>query len=296
MIKLPRPNVPEPESHKKVLAARRPKLDKPEIVAALAERFQHYFTSAPDFKTLPARGPEFVPYLDALHGLYESTTDEAEEIRRAVESGRPRRCPYCGRTGTPATLDHVLPRSKHQEFSLLAVNLIPSCWECNHKKLDKIRDETTGIRLYLNPYYDEFIADRFVHLRIVADNARGYDIPLFDLSFAWSGSTDEQIATCGSHFRLLCVTDMLREFFSSKLRSLHRRIDSRKQRKALSVEQVRNELVDEEGGETAEHGINCWESIFLRAVHEDSALLEYLISSARTPSGPCVESPISPPV
>ncbi|CAD5379365.1 hypothetical protein OF001_U530002 [Pseudomonas sp. OF001] len=43
------------------------------------------------------------------------------------------RCPLCG-FGHASTLDHYLPKSKFPQFSILPLNLIPSCKDCNTGK------------------------------------------------------------------------------------------------------------------------------------------------------------------
>ncbi|WP_143595605.1 HNH endonuclease [Tamilnaduibacter salinus] len=40
-------------------------------------------------------------------------------------------CPYCGGIGKPKNLDHYLPKDHFPSFSVLPVNLIPSCRDCN---------------------------------------------------------------------------------------------------------------------------------------------------------------------
>jgi len=47
------------------------------------------------------------------------------------------KCPMCG-LSEPRTLDHYLPKSKFPEFSVLAVNLIPVCYECNNRKGNRV--------------------------------------------------------------------------------------------------------------------------------------------------------------
>lgn len=44
-------------------------------------------------------------------------------------------CQYCGRTDTPLTLDHILPRSRGGESTW--ENLIAACPRCNSKKGDR---------------------------------------------------------------------------------------------------------------------------------------------------------------
>ncbi|WP_122266830.1 HNH endonuclease [Pseudomonas syringae] len=47
-------------------------------------------------------------------------------LNAAMES-----CPFCGGIGTPRNLDHFLPKSHFPQFSVLPVNLVPSCRDCN---------------------------------------------------------------------------------------------------------------------------------------------------------------------
>lgn len=41
------------------------------------------------------------------------------------------KCPYCGGIGNPRNLDHYLPKGHYPQFSVLPINLIPSCRDCN---------------------------------------------------------------------------------------------------------------------------------------------------------------------
>jgi hypothetical protein len=43
------------------------------------------------------------------------------------------RCPYCG-FGQVSTLDHFLAKAKFPRTSVLPINLVPSCKDCNHGK------------------------------------------------------------------------------------------------------------------------------------------------------------------
>ncbi|OFW87501.1 MAG: hypothetical protein A3J37_07315 [Alphaproteobacteria bacterium RIFCSPHIGHO2_12_FULL_45_9] len=40
-------------------------------------------------------------------------------------------CPFCGGIGRPRNLDHFMPKAHFPQFSILPLNLIPCCWECN---------------------------------------------------------------------------------------------------------------------------------------------------------------------
>ncbi|SDT00497.1 hypothetical protein [Pseudomonas sp. bs2935] len=74
-------------------------------------------------------------------------------------------CPACGEDGTPNTLDHYLPKNSFPDFSITAVNLSPMCDKCQGKKLEKVLSND-GERLFLHPYFDEFLDQQVINLRI----------------------------------------------------------------------------------------------------------------------------------
>lgn len=70
-----------------------------------------------------------------------------------------RTCPICGQRKV-SQLDHFLPKTFYPSFVITPINLIPSCAECNKKKLDKlpVSSETET----LHPYFDNLGAERFL--------------------------------------------------------------------------------------------------------------------------------------
>ncbi|MDF0607209.1 HNH endonuclease [Neisseriaceae bacterium TC5R-5] len=59
-------------------------------------------------------------------------------------------CPFCG-IGQVSTLDHFLPKAYYPEFSILPINLIPACADCNKNKgAQKIEEHTQT----LHPYFE----------------------------------------------------------------------------------------------------------------------------------------------
>lgn len=88
---------------------------------------------------------------NSLHHAYESETKPMASLR--AEILKVVRCPFCS-ISESSTLDHYLPKERYPEFSVLPINLIPSCSPCNTKKRDKILDRGTNIRKFLHPYFD----------------------------------------------------------------------------------------------------------------------------------------------
>lgn len=76
------------------------------------------------------------------------------------------RCPFCG-CGYATTLDHYLPKAKYPQFSVLPLNLVPACKDCNKDKL--AIDSTTAEGQSLHPYFDHenFINQQWLYAEVI---------------------------------------------------------------------------------------------------------------------------------
>jgi hypothetical protein len=67
-----------------------------------------------------------------LYAQYFVSADKpARKIYDAILNGAKDQCPFCGGIGSPRNLDHFLPKTHFPQFSILPVNLVPSCLDCN---------------------------------------------------------------------------------------------------------------------------------------------------------------------
>lgn len=62
----------------------------------------------------------FVPEEKPARSVYDSILNAAQEM-----------CPFCGGIGMPRNLDHFLPKAFFPLFSVLPLNLVPACRDCN---------------------------------------------------------------------------------------------------------------------------------------------------------------------
>jgi hypothetical protein len=60
------------------------------------------------------------------------------------------KCPYCG-FGQVSTLDHFLSKARYPSFSVLPVNLIPTCADCNKEKVAGVLDAENQMP---HPYFE----------------------------------------------------------------------------------------------------------------------------------------------
>lgn len=79
-------------------------------------------------------------------------------------------CPYCGGIGRPRNLDHFLPKTHYPQFSILPINLIPSCRDCNMD--GKRASYADGYeKQFIHPYLDapKFFDDKWISAEYIPE-------------------------------------------------------------------------------------------------------------------------------
>ncbi|XDF78617.1 hypothetical protein AAFX60_005655 [Aliivibrio fischeri] len=86
-----------------------------------------------------------------------------DELMNLAPNGR---CPFCG-LGHVSTLDHYLPKSKYPFYSVLPINLVPSCKDCNTGKGAALA--TCAGEQPLHPYYDHqhYITEQWIFAEVI---------------------------------------------------------------------------------------------------------------------------------
>lgn len=76
------------------------------------------------------------------------------------------RCPFCG-MGHASTLDHYLPKTKYPQLSVVPLNLVPSCKDCNKAKSTAVA--TIAGAQSLHPYFDHqsFINEQWLFAEVI---------------------------------------------------------------------------------------------------------------------------------
>jgi len=87
-----------------------------------------------------------------------------DELLNSAPNGK---CPFCG-FGHASTLDHYLPKSKFPCFSVLPVNLVPACRDCN-SGAKKTKTASRAEDQVLHPYYDHrsFISEQWLFSNVI---------------------------------------------------------------------------------------------------------------------------------
>lgn len=168
-------------------------------------------------------------------------------------------CPYC-RIGVVETIDHFLPKGRYSSLSVLPLNLVPACRDCNTGKLDGV---ATIDSLSSHPYFENqcVFTDEWLCAQIISD-------PVLHVAYSavtpagWDGETSQRVT---SHFRVL---DLARRFSVQAAGRL-----------AFYANLV-NDIAGAGGdvaamlrltnrAELAAHGLNSWQAALAKAVEDD---------------------------
>ena len=203
----------------------------------------------------------------ALNNLYNNHSNASRHgsAIRSIREHDMQLCPACGELGTPNTLDHYLPKDIYPEFSIFPLNLFPMCDICQIKK-GKKTTSTSNRRLFIHPYYADFIEKQVVFLNISGD----FKNPVAELVLDSGLSADER-RLLGSHVTELEIDSRFIKFFSVEYIRLLRVVNKIR---STGLD-VRSSLAIFEASALLK-GCNCWEHIFYHGVTKNESLMEYL--------------------
>ena len=219
--------------------------------------------------------PETLPTWQAIMAnrkrfltLYKSPGDNSVQrpVLEALRSRTLQFCPSCGEEGTPNTLDHYLPKGAYPHFAVTPANLTPMCDICQMIKGDQTLD-AEGRRIYLHPYFDEFLTAQVVRLVVGRPLEAPEDFVLEpDLDLP-----EDLIALTQRHIDGLELVRRYGHFFrDSYIRLLKLARSARESGQDVPALITTFRLFH------ASRAANVWPHIFFAAVAEDDELLDFL--------------------
>ncbi|MCL2190077.1 MAG: HNH endonuclease [Defluviitaleaceae bacterium] len=111
-------------------------------------------------------------HIDAWKLAYNKNPKAVKDLRKKYKE-EVQMCPYCFISNI-SELDHYIPKARFPEYSLLNINLVPSCSGCNKIKEDKWSVTTP---LFFNPFIHNFLEERFIKAELTPDNLSRNKIP-----------------------------------------------------------------------------------------------------------------------
>lgn len=181
-------------------------------------------------------------------------------------------CPYCG-LSSPDTIDHYIPKTEFPEYSILPINLIPSCGTCNNLKKSKWRE---GInRKYLNFYFDSFIKQKFLYAYITFDAInRSYPNVSYRLEKP-NLISEKEFKIVKSHYEKLNLFKRYASHAVSEISNVYMEISMSKE---IDIETHKNTLLGRAKVYKRNYGVNHWKTCIYEALANSYEFLNSCIS------------------
>lgn len=151
-------------------------------------------------------------------------TKSTRETYNAILNAAKEECPFCGGVGTPANLDHFLPKAEFPQFSILPLNLVPACRDCNmgSKKVAYAKTaETQTIHPYLD--YSFFFNEQWITANYIIDDPSelGYLDYYVQAPSHWTNENKERAL---NHFKDFGIASRYAKHANSLIKTEVRRI------------------------------------------------------------------------
>lgn len=234
-------------------------------VEARAELYSDYANLGTLFELEPEVPNGIAPA--ELSGLYDRALVRGGERPTYLKlRGRARynRCPLCAQRDVK-TLDHYLPKDGFPELAVVPLNLVPSCFECNHAKLAYLAGQAD--QLLFHPFYDDWSAYRLVRATIIVG-------PRVTTSFAIRnppGADVDLVRRAERHFEELGLGALYEEHAAVEL--VERKGMFRTTFESDGAEGLRDELTREARSRRL-FNRNSWQSALYRALARSDAFCD----------------------
>lgn len=153
----------------------------------------------------------------SLNNLYKNAADNSDRkyIGKMRKQNRQLLCPYCLRSNC-RTLDHYFDKVSYSELSLNMWNLVPTCGDCNFKKLST--HIASSSQRFIHPYFDDFYDKNHSYfLKIITTETVNAILVNFDFMADPNLVNPNEISVINWHIQELEITidnaDMFRKDF-----------------------------------------------------------------------------------
>lgn len=241
------------------------------LAAEWRQRVERYIAERGNPQAVPT-WPAIMANSTRFLTLYNSPRENSSQlpVLTKLRERKLQFCPACGEEGTPNTLDHYLPKDVYPHFAVTPLNLAPMCDTCQLSKGTKTAD-AQGQRIFLHPYYDEFLAAQVVHLTI----GRPLNAPEDFILEPDPDLPGDLVALVQRHMDGLALQRRYGAFFRDEYIRLLRLAQEARDagndiRENIPLFKRMHEM----------RAVNLWPHIFYAAVAKDAELLEYLANGA----------------
>ena len=206
-------------------------------------------------------------FVDMYSSRRKAVVALKHELRRLALTDETTRavCQYCG-LPAPSTFDHFLEKARFPELSLYSRNLIPCCWECNHRRPTPVDDK--GERQLLHFYEDD--VDSMPEVLMASVSVPEADgVPVVTYSIVPSAHPLQPVYE--NHFRLLDLAERYRVQAAVDIKPLKLRS------RAVPLNQLISILREEAAARAKIYGPNDYQAALWRAFAASPPALRWLV-------------------
>lgn len=169
------------------------------------------------------------------------------------------RCPLCC-VRDVKTLDHYLPKANYPVYSILPINLIPACRDCNTEKLNVIA--TCYAEETIHPYYDNIDNERWLTASIIQSSPPSF---LFNVTppNEWGEELTQRV---NQHLTVFLLHDLYSSHAAEELSNI--KLQLRNLFQAGGPDAVRAHLEEGYTSRMAAN-LNSWQTAMYEAMFED---------------------------
>ena len=171
------------------------------------------------------------------------------------------RCPFCS-VGKVKNLDHFLPKSQLPIFSILPINLVPSCRDCNQDKSDNLfleeKDQT------LHPYFDDVSDVQWLFAEVIEDNPVVIEYRV-DISTLNNTSLAKKVV---AHFKAYDLANIFSELAAEELDLIY--YESRRLFLECNSFELKSHLIQKK-----ESGFKCYKNSWQVALYQSLSRSEW---------------------
>lgn len=168
-------------------------------------------------------------------------------------------CPLCSQR-IATTLDHHLPKALYPRLSVVPVNLVPSCTDCN--KLKRSKYPVSSLQETLHPYFDKIENVTWLDAKVIQTSP-----PIINYfvkpHVKWDSMLKNRVK---NHFESLSLNKLYSSNAASEIVEIKQQLDRIYDRSGK--EGVKFHL--KEGGESrAVANVNSWRAVMYRTLSND---------------------------
>jgi hypothetical protein len=192
-----------------------------------------------------------------------------EKVMSNQRVTRIERCHYCG-INSISSIDHYLPKEVFPEFSVMALNLVPCCLECNNLKGSAHRG-TEGLST-LSIYFDVMPVEQCLFVELKWSDPGRFPRAVYALENVQK-INDRLYARIESHFEILELFD---RYSRASVQVMSEVVSTmRKVGRSLSKDEIMAFLVAEVDSLIGLYSVNYWDAILRRVLMSDDRFWEF---------------------